>query len=206
MACAGLGLAAGAAHRGLDVTGLAWQAILLVPFVALLDRARADRRMAVRAAAVSVAALVGLGAAWAAVEQVANVQAGREWTRQSHRAGDVWLPRPWPALSWLEAQAGPGEPVFFMPALGGYEFFSRTRGATSFPALHDLNTPEQIQTALAEIEHRRPRVGVLDPGPAGPITRPDGFFPPVQERLLRRYEAERLPSGVWLLRLRPAGP
>jgi hypothetical protein len=88
--------------------------------------------------------------------------------------------------------------------MGGQYFVSRTRIVSSFPYfIVGQNTVLQGQRALAEIEAARPRVGVWDQRP-WPRTTPgtEGPLAFLYEGLLRRYDAETLPSGVVLLRLK----
>ena len=109
-----------------------------------------------------------------------------------------------PELAWVEAHTAPGDPTFLMPAKGGHYFVSRTRNVTSFPYLIEgQNTVEQGRRALAEIEAARPRVGVWDQRPwprSAPGT--DGPLAFLYEGLLRSYDAEALPNGAVLMRLK----
>ena len=154
--------------------------------------------------AIAVAVVAAAGLLHGSVGLVVWRQLFEPMTREDHRAGAVWTPSPMPELSWIEAHTAPGEGTFLMPAKGGHYFLSRTRNVTSFPyMIEGQNTVEQGRRALAEIESARPRVGVWDqrpwprsaPGPDGPLA-----F--VYEGLLRSYDAETLPNGAILMRLK----
>jgi hypothetical protein len=205
VSAAGLGMMTAMGHRGLYPMGLAIQTCLLLPVLARsLERARghASRGHALSAAAVTL--VVGVGIVHGSVGLAVWRQAFDRMTLERHRAGAVWAPAPMPELSWIEAHTAPGDPAFLMPAKGGHYFLSGTRNVTSFPyVIEGQNTVEQGRRALAEIEAARPRVGVWDqrpwprsvPGTQGPLA----FL---YEGLLRSYDAETLPNGAILMRLK----
>ena len=205
VSAAGLGMVAAMGHRGLYPMGLAVQTCLLLPVLARgIERAFSHgspmSRVLPRAAAVVLAAGLLHGSVGLAVWR----QFFDPMTLERHRAGAVWAPAPMPELAWIEAHTAPGDPTFLMPAKGGHYFLSRTRNVTPFPyMIEGQNTVEQGRRALAEIEAARPRVGVWDqrpwprstPGPNGPLA----FL---YEGLLRSYDAETLPNGAILMRLK----
>jgi hypothetical protein len=202
VAAAGLGMVAAMGHRGLYPMGLAVQTCLLLPLLARgLERARGrGPRTLASAAGVVLAA----GVLHGSVGLVLWRQLFDAMTLEPHRAGAVWVPAPMPELAWIEAHTVPGDPTFLMPAKGGHYFLSRTRNVTSFPYLIEgQNTVEQGRRALAEIEAARPRVGVWDQRPwprSAPGT--DGPLAFLYDGLLRSYDAEPLPNGAVLMRLK----
>jgi hypothetical protein len=205
VSAAGLGMVVAMGHRGLYPMGLALQTCLLLPVLARwLERGRRRGPRTARSlvAAVTIIAVAGIlhGSAGLALWR----QLFDPMTLEHHRAGAVWAPAPMPELTWIEAHTAPGEPTFLLPAKGGHHFLSRTRDVTTFPyMIEGQNTVEQGRRALAEIETARPRVGVWDqrpwprntPGPGGPLA----FL---YEGLLRSYDAETLPNGAILMRLK----
>jgi len=205
VSAAGLGMVAAMGHRGLYPMGIAVQTCLLLPVLARwLERARAHGSRTSRTLATAVAVVAAAGLLHGAVGLVVWRQLFEPMTREEHRAGAVWTPSPMPELSWIEANTAPGDPTFLMPAKGGHYFLSRTRNVTSFPYLIEgQNTVEQGRRALAEILAARPRVGVWDQRPwprATPGT--DGPLAFLYEGLLARYDAETLPNGAILMRLK----
>lgn len=205
VSAAGLGMTLAMGHRGLYPMGIAVQTCLLLPVLARsLERGRAHGSRTTRRLATAAAVVVVAGLLHGSVGLVVWRQLLDPMTREEHRAGAVWTPSPMPELSWIEAQTVAGEPTFLMPAKGGHHFLSRTRNATSFPYLIEgQNTVEQGRRALAEIEAARPRVGVWDQRPwprSAPGT--DGPLAFLYEGLLRSYDAETLPNGAVLLRLK----
>jgi hypothetical protein len=205
VSAAGLGMAAAMGHRGLYPLGLAVQTCVLLPIAArALQRARAHRSGTVRVLAAAAGIVIAAALLQGSAGFVVWRQLLQPMTLERHRAGAVWAPGPMPELSWIEAHTSPGEATFLMPAKGGHYFLSRTRNVTSFPYLIEgQNTVEQGRRALAEIEAARPRVGVWDqrPWPRGTIG-PDGPLAFLYDGLLRSYDAETLPSGAVLLRLK----
>jgi hypothetical protein len=206
VSAAGLGMVAAMGHRGLYPMGLAVQTCLLLPVLARgLERARGHRSRSARALGTATGVVVAVGILHGAVGLAVWRQLFDPMTLERHRAGAVWATDPMPELSWIEAHTAPGDPTFLMPAKGGHYFLSRTRNVTSFPyIIEGQNTVEQGRRALAEIEAARPRVGVWDqrPWPRGaPGT--DGPLAFLYEGLLRSYDAETLPNGAILLRLKP---
>ena len=204
VSAAGLGMVAAMGHRGLYPMGIAVQTCLLLPVAArVLERSRAHPGIGRGlGAAVLVAAAVGV--LHGSVGLVVWRQLFQPMTREEHRAGAIWTSAPMPELSWVEAHTAPGEGTFLMPAKGGHYFLSRTRNVTSFPYfIEGQNTVEQGRRALAEIEAARPRVGVWDQRPWPRTTLgTEGPLAFLYEGLLRSYDAETLPSGVVLLRLK----
>jgi hypothetical protein len=205
VSAAGLGMVAAMAHRGLFPMGVSVQTCLLLPVLARwLEGARARDTRRPRAVATAVAVVAAAGLVHGSIGLVAWRQLFEPMTREEHRAGSVWTPSPMPELTWIEAHTAPGDPTFLMPAKGGHYFLSRTRNVTSFPYLIEgQNTVEQGRRALAEIEAARPRVGVWDQRPwprrAGGTEGPLAFL---YEGLLRSYDAETLPNGAILMRLK----
>ena len=205
VSAAGLGMVAAMGHRGVYPMGVAVQACLLLPVLARwLERACAHGRGTARMLAIAVAVVAAAGLLHGSVGLVVWRQLFEPMIREEHRAGAVWTPSPMPELSWIEANTAPGDPTFLMPAKGGHYFLSRTRNVTSFPYLIEgQNTVEQGRRALAEIEAARPRVGVWDQRPwprSAPGT--DGPLAFLYEGLLRSYDAETLPNGAILMRLK----
>lgn len=205
VSAAGLGMMAAMGHRGLYPMGLALQACLLLPVLARwLERARGHGSPMRRVLAGAATVVLALGLLHGSVGLAVWRQFFDPMTLERHRAGAVWAPAPMPELSWIEAHTAPGDPTFLMPAKGGHYFLSRTRNVTPFPyMIEGQNTVEQGRRALADIEAARPRVGVWDqrpwprstPGPNGPLA----FL---YEGLLRSYDAETLPNGAILMRLK----
>jgi hypothetical protein len=205
VSAAGVGMAAAMGHRGLYPMGIAVQTCLLLPVLARwLERARAHGPRTSRTLATGVAVVAAAGLLHGAVGLVVWRQLFEPMTREEHRAGAVWTPSPMPELSWIEANTAPSDPTFLMPAKGGHYFLSRTHNVTSFPyMIEGQNTVEQGRRALAEIEAARPRVGVWDQRPwprSAPGT--DGPLAFLYEGLLRSYDAETLPNGAILMRLK----
>ena len=205
LSAAGLGMALVMGHRGLYQMGLALQTCLLLPVMArALERWRADASRARRTLAAAAAVVVAAGLIHGSLGLVVWRQLFDAMTREEHRAGAVWTPSPMPELSWIEAHTTPGEAAFLGPAKGGHHFLSRTRNVTFFPyMIEGQNTVEQGRRALAEIEAARPRVAVWDQRPWPRSTPgPDGPLAFLYEGLLRSYDAETLPNGAVLLRLK----
>jgi hypothetical protein len=205
VSAAGLGMVAAMGHRGLYPMGLAVQTCLLLPVLARwIERSRGHGSPTRRAAAALAAFVLAVGLLHGSLGLVVWRQFFDPMTLEPHRAGAVWAPAPMPELSWIEAHTAPGDGTFLMPAKGGHYFLSRTRNATSFPyIIEGQNTVEQGRRALAEIEAARPRVGVWDQRPwprSAPGT--DGPLAFLYEGLLRSYDAETLPNGAVLLRLK----
>jgi hypothetical protein len=149
-------------------------------------------------------ALVAAGVVHGSIGFVAWRQLLQPMVREQHRAGAVWTARPMPELLWIEASTQPGDAVFLLPARGGHYFLTQTRDVTSFPyIIEGQHTPEQARAALAQIAAARPRVGLWDQRP-WPRSAPEapGPLALLFEGLKERYDAERLPSGVHLLRRR----
>ena len=205
VSAAGLGMVVAMGHRGLYPMGLAVQTCLLLPVLARwLERGYRRGPRTARATSIVVTVVAVAGILHGSVGLAVWRQLFDPMTLEHHRAGAVWAPSPMPELSWIEAHTAPGDPTFLMPAKGGHYFLSRTRNVTSFPYMIEAqNTVEQGRRALAEIEAARPRVGVWDqrpwprsaPGPDGPLA----FL---YEGLLRSYDAETLPNGAILMRLK----
>ena len=204
VSAAGLGMVTAMGHRGLYPMGLAVQTCLLLPVAARWLEGSRNGPRAPRALGAAALVVVAAGLVHGSAALLAWRQLFQPMTREVHRAGAVWTPSPMPELSWIEANTAPGDPTFLMPAKGGHYFLSRTRNVTSFPYLIEgQNTVEQGRRALAEILAARPRVGVWDQRPwprATPGT--EGPLAFLYEGLLRSYDAETLPSGVVLLRLK----
>jgi hypothetical protein len=210
LALAGLGAFAATAHRGLYPAGLAVQSALLVPVgVWLLWRRLGGVPWRGRPVAAAAAALLVIGVLYGSIGFAAWRQFLQPMTREHHRAGTVWTPWPMPELGWIESRTRAGDPAFLLPARGGHYFLTHTRDVTPFPYLIEgQHTPEQARTALATIERARPAVGLWDqrpwprlaPGQQGPL---GSLF----AGLMRSYDAEQLPSGVFqLTRRERAGP
>jgi hypothetical protein len=205
VSAAGLGMVIAMGHRGLYPMGIAVQTCLLLPVLArALERGRGSGSRAARALATATTLVVAGGLVHGSAGLIVWRQFFQDMTLERHRAGAVWAAAPMPELSWIEARTAPGDPTFLMPAKGGHYLLSRTRNVTSFPYLIEgQNTVEQGRRALAEIEAARPKVGVWDqrpwprsaPGTEGPLA----FL---YDGLLRSYDAETLPTGVVLLRLK----
>ena len=205
VAAAGLGMVAAMGHRGLYPMGVAVQTCLLLPVLGrTLERWWKAAGGAQRRLATTVLCIAAAGLIHGAVGLVVWRQVFQPMTREQHRAGAIWTVSPLPELSWIEAQTEPGEGTFLMPAKGGHYFLSRTRNVTAFPyLLEGQNTVEQGRRALAQIEAARPRAGVWDQRP-WPRTEPGtpGPLAFLYDGLLRSYDAETLPNGVVLLRLK----
>jgi hypothetical protein len=205
VSAAGLGMMAAMGHRGLYPMGLAIQSCLLLPVLARsLERGRGHWSRLARALAAAAALVLAAGILHGSVGLALWRQLFDALTLERHRAGDVWAAAPMPELSWIEAHTAAGDPTFLMPAKGGHYFLSRTRNVTSFPyIIEGQNTVEQGRRALAEIAAARPRVGVWDQRPwprSAPGT--DGPLAFLYEGLLRSYDAETLPNGAILMRLK----
>jgi hypothetical protein len=205
VALAGLGMAAAHLQRAVYPLRLAAaSALLLVPLAAGLE-ALARRPGRARQASLALLALLVFGCLWSGLGLVYRRQWERRYAREEHRAGAVLAPAPLPELSWIEQNTEPGDAVFLLPNKGGWHLLSQTRNATSFARLElgGLNTPEQVSGALAEIERRRPAVGLLQEITELPAFL-DGFsLEPLYTGIRRRYKCEgRTPNGVLLLRLR----
>jgi hypothetical protein len=205
LSAAGLGMVAAMGHRGLYPMGLAVQTCLLLPVLARgMERGRRHRSSARRALATAAAVVLAVGLLHGSVGLAVWRQLLDAMTLETHRAGAVWVAAPMPELAWIEAHTAPGDPTFLMPAKGGHYFLSRTRNVTSFPYLIEgQNTVEQGRRALAEIAAARPRIGVWDQRPwprSAPGT--DGPLAFLYDGLLRSYDAETLPNGAVLMRLK----
>jgi hypothetical protein len=159
-----------------------------------------------RPLAWAAAGVIGLGLVHGTARVVAWRQFLQPMVRQQHRAGAIWTAQPMPELLWIESHTQAGDAVFLMPARGGHYFLTHTRDVTKYPyVIEGQHTVEQARAALKLLDGARPRVGLWDQRPwprSAPETR--GPLSLLFEGLGKRYDAERLPSGVFLMRRREA--
>ena len=207
IALSGLGAFLATAHRGFYPAVLAVQSAALSPLAAALLAERAQGvRFARRPLAWTALAAIVLGLAHGSVGFVAWRQFLQPMVREQHRAGAVWTAQPMPELLWIEAHTQAGDAVFLLPARGGHYFLTHTRDVTRYPyVIEGQHTVEQARAALNLLEGARPRVGLWDQRPwprSAPETK--GPLSLLLEGLQKRYDAERLPSGVLLMRRREA--
>jgi hypothetical protein len=151
-------LVASSATRTIEPTQTSVRAVLLVITIPAVVQWLRPQKLASFASALLV--VIGLAAACAYVVR-------RQWfvtTRVSTRAGAVWSDVPLAEIAWIEANTVPGEAVFLFPDEGGVFFLTRTRNATPFPYLQDMEfSPRfQIDAAAAAIERGQPRVGFFE--------------------------------------------
>jgi hypothetical protein len=152
------------------------------------------------------AAAIALGMLHGSLGFVAWRQLLQPLVREEHRAGAIWTAHPMPELAWIESRTRPGDSVFLLPARGGHYFLTHTRDVTKFPyIIEGQHTQDQARVALAQITAARPRVGLWDQRP-WPRSAPDapGPLALLFDGLRESHDAERLPSGVFLLRRRDA--
>jgi hypothetical protein len=206
VALAGLGMALAHLQRAVYPLRLAAaSALLLVPLAAALETL-SRRPGRARQASRGLLALLVFGSLWSGLGLVYRRQWEGRYSEETHRAGALLAPVALPELSWIEQNTRPGEEVFLLPNKGGLYLLSHTRNVTSFSRLElgGLNPPAQVTQALAEIERRRPAVGLLQEisGPLPSFV--DGFsLEPLYTGIRRRYKCEgRTPNGVLLLRLK----
>lgn len=205
VALAGLGLALAQLQRAVYPLRLAAaSALLLVPLAGTLERLRLGT-VSVRYASRALLALLVFGCLWSSLGLVYRRQWERSYLPETHRAGTILPLAPMPELSWLERNTRPGDEVFLLPNKGGLYFLSHTRNATSFSRLElgGLNPPEQVVQALAEIEQRRPAVGLLQETGELPSFLTGFSLEPLYTGIRRSYKCEgRTPNGALLLRRR----
>jgi hypothetical protein len=202
LGAAGVGMLLATAHRGMFPAMLAVQSSLLLPLAARALEAgfRAGAGGWLARASLLV---IGVGLLHGSVGFAAWRQRFQPLTLEEHRAGTVWVATPMPELTWLEGRTAPGDAVFLLPARGGHYFLSHLRNATSFPYLIEgQSAPEHGAAALAQILAAAPSAGLWDVRPGGAAPPAGPVLVPLREGLLRRYEANRLPSGILALRER----
>jgi hypothetical protein len=207
IALCGLGAFLATAHRGFYPVVLAVQSAALVPLaVRLLAERLGGARVVQRPLAAAALAVIVLGILHGSIGFAAWRQFLQPLVRQQHRAGAIWTAQPMPELAWIESNTQPGDAVFLMPARGGHYFLTQTRDVTRFPyVIEGQHTVEQARAALAQVIGARPRVGLWDQRP-WPRSAPEapGPLSLLFEGLQKRYDGERLPSGVFLMRRREA--
>ena len=205
VALAGLGLALPLLQRAVYPLRLAAaSALLLVPLAGALEGV--SRRAGIaRHLGRSLVVLLVFGCAWSSLGLVYRRQWERRYALETHRAGSIVALDPLPELAWVERNTRPGDEAFLFPSKGGLYFLSHLRNPTSFSRLElgDLNPPAQVSQALAEIERRRPAVGLLQEITDLPAFLGGFSLEPLYTGIRRSYKCEgRTPNGVLLLRLR----
>jgi hypothetical protein len=142
-----------------------------------------------------------------AVLQLLDAQRMRPLVLASHRAGEIWEPLPMEDLAWLERHAAAGELVFLFPSKGGHLFLSRTRSATAFPLVLDLDftPPTQLRQAAAQIAAQCPPVGLWDHGRVF-TSGEHSSLRELYAAILRNYESRGRVAGDIELFARSADP
>jgi hypothetical protein len=205
VACAGLGLAVGLLHRAVYPLRLASAAALLLLVLTVVLESLSEWTGIARWTSRVGLVLLVFGSGWSAVGLVYRRQWERAYTRETHRAGTILVPAPLPELAWIERNTRAGESVFMLPSKGGLHFLGQTRNATSFSRLElgGLNPPEHVSQALAEIEARKPAIGVLQEVATLPSFLDKSGLEALYTGIRRSYKCEdRTPTGVLLLRRR----
>jgi hypothetical protein len=207
VALSGLGAFVATSHRGLYPMLLAVQSSVLTPLAVglLADRLR-GASLAGRPLSWAALGAIGVGVLHGSIGFVAWRQLLQPLAREQRRAGAIWTAHPMPELDWIESSTEPDDAVFLLPARGGHYFLTHTRDVTTFPyMIEGQSTEAQARAALAQIAAARPRVGLWDQRP-WPRSAPEapGPLSLLFDGLRERYDAERLPSGVFLLRRREA--
>jgi hypothetical protein len=158
--------------------------------------------------------LVGLlvfGALLAAVAVSRPIRAQLTWPLllEIHRAGKMWTFGPsggLEELTWLEANAVEGQPVFLFPDKAGFYFLSRTRSATPYPKLFDMgfSSNAQVADAIEQIARKCPPVGIWHRSRLFSVgnNRPElNTLKPLEDALLRDYDiVVEFPNGATALR------
>jgi hypothetical protein len=207
VALCGLGAFLATAHRGFYPAVLAVQSAALIPLaVRLLAERVQGAPLLRRPLAWAALASIAVGLAHGSAGFVVWRQLLQPMVREQHRAGAIWTAHPMPELLWIESHTQAEDGVFLMPARGGHYFLTHTRDVTKYPyVIEGQHTVDQARAALAQVEGARPRVGIWDQRP-WPRSAPEAKGPLslLFEGLQKRYDAERLPSGVFLMRRREA--
>jgi hypothetical protein len=198
----------GLAHP-IEPTLFGVRAVLLTT-LGLLVIERFTARLSGRPALLIPAILMGVGlAAYLgnfAIAYPISRQTSSLFQREDHRAGPIWVLSPFPELSWLEANAAEGQPVFLFPDKGGFYFLSRTRNATAFHLMLDMgfSSDAQVTGAARAIARRCPAVGIWHANRLASfaMNRPEWFtLKPLYEVLTRDYDrVAEFPNGAAAMR------
>jgi len=164
-----------------------------------------------------LAALIVLSAMLAAVALSRPIRAQFTWPLllETHRAGKMWTfgpSGPLEELTWLEANAVEGQPVFLFPDKAGFYFLSRTRSATPYPKLFDMgfSSDAQVADAIEHLTRTCPPVGIWHRSRLFSVgnNRPElNTLRPLEDALLRDYDAViEFPNGATALRRKSSAP
>jgi hypothetical protein len=204
----------GLAHP-IEPTLFGARAVLLTS-LGLLVIERFMDRLSGRPALLIPAILLGAGLAVYlgnfAIAYPITRQTSTLFQREEHRAGSIWVLSPFPELTWLEANAPEGQPVFLLPDKGGFYFLSRTRNATTFHLMLDMgfSSDAQVASAAGQIAGRCPEVGIWHANrlAAFAMNRPEWFtLRPLYEVLMQDYDrVAEFPNGAAAMRRKtPSG-
>lgn len=193
----GLGLIVATVHRPVTPAVAAIRcAPLLIPLARGMELLGRSRPGPLRWGNLGLLTVLATGVTWGTVSLIAQRQWMDPLTRETHRAGEVWVRSPLREVSWIETQTREGDAVFLLPIKGGLHFLSRTRSAVSIPyVMGSKNTLEHIHRVVGEIETKRPAVGVWQK---------TSDLPELYQAITKHYEAVgTAPDRNILFRRRP---
>jgi hypothetical protein len=153
---------------------------------------------------------VGIIIVWRAVSEPVGVQYSNPRHLEERRAGKIWATvQHWEEVSWLAANTVEGQPVFLFPDKGGLYFLTRTRNATSYPMVLDMDftSQAQIDDAIRQLDSKCPLIGIWHWNRLASFAarRPEWFtLRPLWQYIERNYDAvDQFPNGAIGLRRKP---